>query len=113
MCSRSEVYDILARLRKGLTVLFPHENMELILFGSYARQEAQEGSDIDVMVLVNASRQEIAKRNWQVGEVASDLLLDCGVVVSPIVENRDYYHANVQLLPFFRNVQREGVAVSV
>lgn len=112
MCSQSEVYDILARLRKGLTVLFPHENMELILFGSYARQEAQEGSDIDVMVLVNASRQEIAKRNWQVGEVASDLLLDCGVVVSPIVENRDYYHANAQLLPFFRNVQREGVAVS-
>lgn len=112
MCSQSEVYDILARLRKGLTVLFPNENMELILFGSYARQEAQEGSDIDVMVLVNASRQEIAKRNWQVGEVASDLLLDCGVVVSPIVENRDYYHANAQLLPFFRNVQREGVAVS-
>jgi len=34
-------------------------------------------------------------------------------VVSPIVENRDYFHANAQLLPFFRNVQREGVAISV
>lgn len=112
MCSQNEVYDIVARLRDNLTVLFPNDDLELILYGSDARNEAQEGSDIDVMVLVDASRQEIAERNWQVGEVASDLLMDCGVVVSPIVENRDYFHANAQMLPFFRNVQREGVAIS-
>ena len=112
MCSQNEVYDIVARLRDSLTVLFPNDDLELILYGSYARNEAQEGSDIDVMVLVDASRQDIAERSWQVGEVASDLLMDCGVVVSPIVENRDYFHANAQLLPFFRNVQREGVAIS-
>lgn len=31
----------------------------------------------------------------------------CGSVVSPIVENRDYFNKNV--LPFYRNVDREGV----
>ena len=36
-------------------MLFPNDDLELILYGSYARNEAQEGSDIDVMVLVDAS----------------------------------------------------------
>lgn len=28
------------------------------------------------------------------------------------VNNRAYYHANANILPFFRNVQREGVRIS-
>ena len=41
MCSQSEVYDIVARLRNSLIVLFPNDDLELILYGSYARTEAQ------------------------------------------------------------------------
>jgi len=34
-----------------------------------------------------------------------------GVVVSPVVENRAYYHANAGVVPFLQNVQREGVLI--
>ena len=40
---------------------------------------------------------------------AADLLLEYGVVLSPVVENRDYFRAHARTLPFFQNVQREGV----
>ena len=80
-----------------------------VLFGSYARGDAEPGSDIDVLLLVDASRQDISARNWQVGNLAAELLLDYGIVVSPIVENRDYFNKNVNVLPFYRNVEREGV----
>ena len=69
-------------------------------------------SDIDVLLLIDASRQEIASRNWQVGELAADLLLDYGIVVSPIVENREYFSRNLDLLPFYRNIDHEGVRIS-
>lgn len=111
MCSQLEVRTIIAQLREKLANIFPQEQFDIILFGSYARHDADDESDIDVMFLVNSSRQTIQEKYWQIGEAAAEVLMDFGIVVSPIVENRAYYHANADLLPFFRNVQREGVRI--
>lgn len=111
MCSQVEVRAIIAQLCESLAAVFPHEQFDVILFGSYARDEADDGSDIDVMFLVDSSRQTIAEKHWQIGEAAAEVLMDYGVVVSPVVENRAYYHANDDLLPFFKNVRREGVRI--
>lgn len=68
--------------------------------------------NIILLFLVDAPREEIARKNWQVGDAAANLLLDYGVMVSPIVENREYYRANAQTLPFFRNIEQERVRIS-
>lgn len=112
MCSQSELMGIISQMSSKLQEIFPHEHLDVILFGSYARNDADDGSDIDIMYLVDSSRQTIAEKHWQIGEAAAELLLDRGIVVSPVVENRAYYQANASLLPFFKNVAREGVRVS-
>ena len=112
MCSQSEVHAIIHELQNRLRALFPRDDFDVILFGSYARNEVRESSDIDVMFLVNAPRQAIVQRHWQIGEAAAEVLMEHGVVVSPIVENRDYFNAHAALLPFYRNIQREGVRIS-
>lgn len=109
MCSRNEVQTIIDELCGRLSALFPRQHFDIILFGSHARDEATEDSDIDVMFLVDAPREIIAEKNWQIGEAAAEILLAHGVVVSPIVENRDYFIRNIDILPFFRNIQQEGV----
>ena len=112
MHSQIEVRTIVARLRERLEGIFPQEQFDVILFGSYARNDADDGSDIDVMFLVDSSRQTIQEKHWQIGEAAAEVLMDFGIVVSPIVENRAYYYANADLLPFFKNMQREGIWIN-
>ena len=112
MRTKQEVAAIIAELYSRVGLLFPQDRIEAILFGSYARGDADSGSDIDVLLLVDASRQNISARNWQVGNLAAELLLDYGVVVSPIVENREYFNTNLHLFPFFRNIENEGVRIS-
>ena len=112
MRTNLEVRKIIAELCSIMASLFPQNQIEAILFGSYARGDAEPGSDIDVLILVDASRQDISAQNWQVGDMAAELLLNYGVVVSPIVENRDYFNRNMNVLPFYRNVDREGVRIS-
>lgn len=112
MRTQQEVTTIIAELCGRMTRLFPQDKIETILFGSYARGDADWGSDIDVLLLVDASRQDISDRNWQIGNLAAELLLNYGVVVSPIVENREYFRKNLELLPFYRRVEREGVRIS-
>lgn len=112
MLSRAEVEAIVAKLCGEIAHIFPQDKIDAILFGSYARGDAEFGSDIDVFLLVDSSREAIAEKNWQVGEIASDLFMDYGVMVSPIVENRKYYQDRIDLLPFFGNIDREGVKLS-
>lgn len=112
MRTRQEVTMIVAELCSRIALLFPQDKIEAILFGSYARGDADSGSDIDVLLLVDASRQDISDRNWQVGDLAAELLLDHGIVVSPLVENREYFNRNLQLSPFYRSIEREGVRIS-
>ena len=109
MYSLHEIRTIISHLHESLQSVFPQEQFDVILFGSYARNDADNRSDIDVMFLVDSSRQTIQEKQWQIGEAAAKVLLDFGIVVSPIVENRAYYHANADLPPFFKSVQREGI----
>ena len=109
--TNQEVEKVVEELCGSVASLFPQNKIEAILFGSYARGDAEPGSDIDVLILVDASRQDISARNWQVGDLAAELLLDYGIVVSPIVENRDYFNKNVNVLPFYHNIDREGVRI--
>lgn len=70
MFSQTEMNTLVKKLNQQMFLLFPDQNMETILFGSYARNQAEEDSDIDVMILVDAPREEIAEKNgalekWQ------------------------------------------------
>ena len=109
----SERMNLLIREIADLTNrIFPNEKPDIILFGSYARGDAQEDSDIDLMILISAPRNVISEHSWEIGEAAADLLLKYDVVISPIVENREYFDKNADVLPFYRNIVREGVRLS-
>ena len=112
MRTRQEIVDIIQKLCTELALLFPGDSLEAILFGSYARADADQGSDIDVMILVDSSRAAIAEKNWAIGDLAAEFLLNYGIVVSPIVENREFFQKNAEILPFYRNVMKEGVKLS-
>ena len=105
--------QIIRELCSEISHLFPDEKMEVILFGSYARGDPEEGSDVDVMLLVDSSREEIAKKNWQVGDAAGEILINRGILISPIVENRSFFNNNVKTIPLFKNVAQEGIHINV
>ena len=112
MRTKQQVAEIIAELCGKVALLFPQNKIEAILFGSYARGEADAESDIDVLLLVDASRQDISARNWQVGDLAAELLLAHGIVVSPIVENREYFNNHLELFPFYRNINSEAQSIA-
>ena len=111
MCSQQTLHEIIERLCGKLRELLGASMHDVILFGSYACNEASDESDIDIMILSDLDRISIATLQWKIGEIASDILLDYDVLVSPIVENRAYFMENKEAIPFYRNIHQEGVRI--
>lgn len=101
--------QVLARFRNRLRTQLPEEQIEVMLFGSKARGDDREDSDLDVLVIV-------AGEDWrlcdQVYDIATDLLLETGVCISPkIISARQYRLLQEEEAPFVKNVIRDSVAI--
>jgi len=76
-----------------------------VFFGSYARGEGQEGSDIDVLLVGDIKLQEVI-------DVAYPIFLKYGVYISPIVMKREHFELlKAERTGFIENVLREGVVL--
>ena len=76
-----KIRDILAELRRQFEVLYGERLVKMVLYGSQARGDAESGSDIDVLVVLQGSvnpGEEIAAT----GEIVAELSLRFNEVVS-------------------------------
>lgn len=112
MCNQIELQEIMAIFSEKIHALFGEKLVQVILFGSYARGDYDEESDIDVMVLVDMDDNEIKKYHTQVVEITSEINLMHDVLLSPIIQNNARFVQYVDDLPFYRNVRQEGVVIS-
>ena len=69
------VKSILAELRRGYEQIYGDRMVKLVLFGSQARGEAREDSDIDVLVVLKGP-VEPAKERDRIGEFRAALCLE-------------------------------------
>jgi predicted nucleotidyltransferase len=93
--------------------LFGNKLSEVILFGSYARNQQDEESDIDIMVLVKEDQLSLKAYTQSIAELVTDINLQYDVVLSVILQSTDEFEEYKAVLPFFMNIQREGVPVHV
>ena len=84
----------------------------VIVYGSYARGDYSELSDIDVMILVILTEEKIKKISDEISDMAFEYLMKFGVDISPVITNIDHFNYWVDNLPYYRNVRDEGVRLS-
>ena len=89
--------------------LYGDHLMRVVLYGSYARGDFREDSDIDVMVLVDLDDDGVEKTSGDVYDIAYDVDYDNDTMIMPIVKNIDFFYKWVNAYPFYNNVANEGV----
>ena len=83
----------------------------VILYGSYARGDYDLDSDIDFMIIVNASQEEASKERLAISKRLSGIDLEFDILVSFSVTSSAIFHQYAEDLPFYRNILREGVLI--
>jgi predicted nucleotidyltransferase len=100
---------IMSEIVSKMKDLFGGSLRRVVLFGSYARGEQDEYSDMDVLVLVDIGDEELKNYNNIIAGVMTDISIRYGVLPSIIDKNYQHFQQWVPYLPFYRNVKSEGI----
>ena len=109
MCTRNELNTIIYETQIGLKSIFGNNLERVMLYGSYARGDENEESDIDVMALVNLPKEQLAKYRRNVSDFSGTIDLEYGVLLSIKLQDKESFERYANVLPFFQNVAREGI----
>jgi predicted nucleotidyltransferase len=102
----SELKAILDELKQRLSNLYGDRLAEMILYGSQARGDAEEGSDIDILVVLKGEVNACKEIDRTI-DIVANISLTHDTVVSCVFMDEEYYsHRNPPLL---MNIRREGV----
>lgn len=107
-----EKRDILKNFTEKMEALFGGSLNKIILYGSYARGDYKENSDIDIMILTSMSDDEIRIIENQVYDIAYDYQLSDNIMISVNIKNADHFHYWLGALPYYDNVEKEGVVLA-
>lgn len=106
------VHDIMISFANGVKKILGDDLKKIILYGSYARGDYSENSDIDIMVLTTLTDSEIERVESKIYDLAFDFLMDYGVDISVVIKNENQFNYWLGALPFYDNVQREGMVLT-
>lgn len=99
---------LLKKLKQGLVRVYGEQLSAIYLYGSFARGDNVEGSDLDVVVILKDFQRRAAEIR-RTSELVGDLSLDFEITVSPLFMRENEWTTNKFSL--LRNVKAEGVAV--
>lgn len=104
----SELRDSLPALARELHELYGERYRGLILYGSHARGEADEGSDVDLL-LVLAGEVRPTTEIRRTSGVVSKRALQSGYLLAVLPVSEEQYSASAR--PFLVNARRDAVPV--
>ena len=102
----NRMYDELVR---GLLKILPDQMIQIVLYGSTARGEAEPDSDVDIALFV------VERLSYQQEDRLSDLIVDLNLkynkVFSVVDIDQQTYLKWRNVTPFYQNVDREGIVL--
>ncbi len=112
MCTKNQLYSITQKVAEKAKERLGDKLEAVVLYGSYARGDYDDESDIDIMVRVICTRDHLENYRHFLSDVASELSLEYNVIVSVSVVDTETFHRYRHHLPYFENVEREGIKIA-
>jgi predicted nucleotidyltransferase len=100
--------QILRRIKTSVNATAPRAI--LMLYGSYARGDNRDNSDIDLLILLDKDKVT-GTDEVQITYPLYDIEFDTGTIISPLVLSKKDWESRHRITPFYENVTRERIVL--
>jgi len=109
MCSKAVLDEITERVCAAAKEVLGEKLEKVVLFGSYARGDFDDESDIDIFVLADIPQEDVDDVRDEIRAHTGDLGLEYDTVVSLHMAGSDTFYSWLNALPFYMNVRKDGI----
>jgi predicted nucleotidyltransferase len=111
MCPKAVLDEITRRIAGEAKRVLGDRLDKVILYGSYARGDCDDESDIDIMVLADIPREETGRARELFHELTDKLNVEYEYeyLISLNVTDCATFYEWLNVLPFYKNVINDGV----
>ena len=106
-----DIQNILLLFAQNVRKLIGKNLSKILVYGSYARGDYNENSDIDIMILTSLPKNKIEPIEDALYDIAFDFMMEYEIQISVIVKNEEHFKYWLGALPFYDNVEREGIEI--
>ncbi len=100
--------EVLMFFKKEAEILYGNQLENVLLYGSQARGESHEESDIDILVVLNKKVDPFAEIDKMI-EIVTDIVINYGEFISIVpVSSSDFKELKT---PFLRNIIKDTVVL--
>ena len=111
MCTRNQLNNISQQMVEIYRDIYGEAVTGIFLCGSYARGDNSEDSDIDIVAIVKGNRLLLQDKLRTVWDLSANIGLEHDTVVSPAVIPYDEFEEYKEVLPYYRNIAKEGLRI--
>lgn len=105
------IHILLTKYLTEIQKIYGTHLKSVILYGSYARGDYTPDSDIDIMILVDLSAEEMDSYADALSELDFEYNVQHDIWMMPVVKNQQHFYQWAESYPFYNNVQKEGVVL--
>ena len=103
--------DLIGQYVEAVKKIYGSHVRQIILYGSYARGDYHEDSDVDIMILVDMSDLELKAYGQQLSYMTYDFNLDYNLDIKPIAKSETHFKKWIINYPFYSNIYKEGIVL--
>ena len=110
--TEEKIREVVNRFAEEAKRIYGSKLQEIILYGSCARGDFENDSDIDILILLNTPLESISLERKRILDISDQVDVDYDVVLAPVVQNYTVYQKYIPVSVFYQNVEREGVKIA-
>lgn len=99
------------QMKKNVPVLLKDHLKKMIVYGSAARNDYTEDSDIDIAILTDLDRNSVKKYDSVLMDVVTEIAMNSDAVVEYVCLPVDEFEQKKGWYRYFANIANEGITI--
>ncbi|MDD3414764.1 MAG: nucleotidyltransferase domain-containing protein [Lachnospiraceae bacterium] len=103
-----KIRNVLEQYQEEVRQIYGSHLKKVVIYGSYARGDQKEDSDIDLMIFTDLTDEAISKSRRSLSNCTYEFNWNNQVEIMPIVVNEKHFDYWKKAYVFYMNIDKEG-----